>query len=304
MILPASITIFGEVLFDCFPDGTQVLGGAPFNVAWHLKAFGQSPQFISRIGRDTEGDRILEAMNGWGIDHTWLQIDPCYPTGKVVISFVDNEPTYDIVSASAFDFIQSQELALQATTGILYHGSLALRSPASASALRALKEAHRGKIFVDVNLRSPWWSLRALQSLLDDADYVKLNEEELGLISQDLSVQSDAVGYSELMPLIESVALHHSIEILIVTRGSQGAVLYHDGQMFTVEPALQPAVVDTVGAGDGFGAVMLLGLHEQWPISVSLRRANTFASFLVTRRGATIADPAVYQTILQSWMAD
>jgi len=221
-----------------------------------------------------------------------------------VISFPDTEPEYEIVAASAYDFIQSQELALQATSGILYHGSLALRSPASASALRTLKDVHRGQIFIDVNLRSPWWSLQSLQSLLEEADYVKLNEEELRLVSQDLSAQSDANDLAGLTALIVSFALHHSIEILIVTRGSRGAVLYHDGMMFTVEPALQPAVVDTVGAGDGFGAVMLLGLHLQWPIPVSLRRANGFASFLVTRRGATIADPAVYQTILQSWMVD
>ncbi|MDA1342582.1 MAG: carbohydrate kinase, partial [Proteobacteria bacterium] len=39
-----AITVFGEVLFDHFPDGTKVLGGAPFNVAWHLQVFGQQPQ--------------------------------------------------------------------------------------------------------------------------------------------------------------------------------------------------------------------------------------------------------------------
>ena len=44
--------VFGEVLWDCFPDGQQVLGGAPFNVAWHLHAFGISPLFVSRVGQD------------------------------------------------------------------------------------------------------------------------------------------------------------------------------------------------------------------------------------------------------------
>ena len=44
--------VFGEVLFDCFADGTRVLGGAPFNVAWHLQAFGEAPLFVSRVGDD------------------------------------------------------------------------------------------------------------------------------------------------------------------------------------------------------------------------------------------------------------
>jgi sugar/nucleoside kinase (ribokinase family) len=54
--------IFGEVLFDHFPDGKRVLGGAPFNVAWHLQAFGEAPRFISRVGDDAEGDEIRTAM--------------------------------------------------------------------------------------------------------------------------------------------------------------------------------------------------------------------------------------------------
>ncbi|MBA1332725.1 carbohydrate kinase, partial [Candidatus Endoriftia persephone str. Guaymas] len=47
--------IFGEVLFDCFEDGSRVLGGAPFNVAWHLQALGAAPLFISRVGDDSLG---------------------------------------------------------------------------------------------------------------------------------------------------------------------------------------------------------------------------------------------------------
>ena len=39
--------VFGEVLFDIFPDGAKHLGGAPFNVAWHLQAFGDQPLFLS-----------------------------------------------------------------------------------------------------------------------------------------------------------------------------------------------------------------------------------------------------------------
>lgn len=52
--------IFGEVLFDHFPDGSRVLGGAPFNVAWHTQAFGLAPCFISRIGNDPAGYEITK----------------------------------------------------------------------------------------------------------------------------------------------------------------------------------------------------------------------------------------------------
>ena len=73
--------LIGEVLFDCFPDGSRVLGGAPFNVAWHLQAFGLDPLLISRVGADQAGDEVLAAMESWGMDRTGVQRDEELPTG-------------------------------------------------------------------------------------------------------------------------------------------------------------------------------------------------------------------------------
>ena len=56
-----TVVIFGEVLFDDFPDGA-VLGGAPFNVAWHLQAFGLHPVVISRTGNDAQRDQMRPAQ--------------------------------------------------------------------------------------------------------------------------------------------------------------------------------------------------------------------------------------------------
>ena len=79
--------IFGEVLFDRFPDGSAVLGGAPFNVAWNLQAFGQAPLLISRVGQDALGEQIRETMTDWSMDTSCLQSDMSHPTGIVDISF-------------------------------------------------------------------------------------------------------------------------------------------------------------------------------------------------------------------------
>ena len=72
--------VFGEVLFDCFPDGAEVLGGAPFNVAWHLQGFGQEPLFVSRIGDDIRGNQIRAAMSDWGMSLSGLQLDTSHAT--------------------------------------------------------------------------------------------------------------------------------------------------------------------------------------------------------------------------------
>ena len=69
-----------------FSGRQRVLGGAPFNVAWHLQAFGQSPHFISRVGDDAAGETIRNAMHEWGMDMRGLQTDPERPTGRVEVS--------------------------------------------------------------------------------------------------------------------------------------------------------------------------------------------------------------------------
>ena len=68
--------LLGEVLYDCFEeDGSRTLGGAPFNVAWHLQGFGQNPVFISRVGDDDAGRNIRASMQQWGMDLSGLQLD-------------------------------------------------------------------------------------------------------------------------------------------------------------------------------------------------------------------------------------
>ena len=123
------LCIFGEVLFDHFPAGERVLGGAPFNVAWHLQAFAQSPVFISRIGDDAEGQTIRDAMQQWGMTTDALQLDTGLPTGRVNVSIHNNEPTYDIVENCAYDAIVPISEDIQCR--LLYHGSLALRETVS-----------------------------------------------------------------------------------------------------------------------------------------------------------------------------
>ncbi len=97
--------IFGEVLFDVMPDGTRVLGGAPFNVAWHLEAFGLRPLMITRVGVDESGDEVLTAMASWGMDTSGVQRDDTYPTGRVEVDLDDGEPTFHILPDQAYDHL-------------------------------------------------------------------------------------------------------------------------------------------------------------------------------------------------------
>lgn len=286
-----AVTVFGEVLFDHFPDDHRVLGGAPFNVAWHLHAFDQRPHFISRIGHDHQGDDVLATMRNWGMDISSIQRDHHHPTGQVAVDIVDGEPHYDIVAEQAYDYI---EAGLEPPTrGVLYHGSLALRHSISRSALENLKNHHRGQIFLDVNLRSPWWQVTDLVQWLSAADWVKLNLDEFQLLGGSRF---------HLAREMENFLKRYELEGLIVTLGEDGAhALTYHGEHQSVAPPHVDNVIDTVGAGDAFSAVALLGLLYQWPLRTLLDRAQSFASAVVQHRGATIADTGLYRHFKDQW---
>ena len=182
------------------------------------------------------------------------------------------------------------------TQGILYHGSLAVRNPVARAALQAIKARHQGKIFIDVNLRPPWWEPSTLLPLLDDADWVKLNEDELAV----LCPESDGLEAAML-----AFCAQFDLETLVVTRGEKGAVACDKQQRFvSVKPPETIAVVDTVGAGDAFAAVLLLGLSKKWSLEATLERAQAFACAVVGRRGATVADREFYRAFNEQWGRD
>ncbi|MGB5669930.1 MAG: carbohydrate kinase [Sedimenticolaceae bacterium] len=285
------LCIFGEVLFDHFADGARVLGGAPFNVAWHLQAFGQAPHFVSRVGNDPEGGSIRAAMADWGMDTSGLQTDPAHPTGRVEVRFVDGEPTYDIVHPCAYDAIEP--LPGSAGCNLLYHGSLGLREPRSRHTLQQLLDCNPATVFVDVNLRPPWWQREQVLNMLRTAHWVKLNTDELARLSG--SGPGDAPSPTEFLD-------RHQLKGLLLTHGARGAELFTAaGDHFTVQPDRDIEVMDTVGAGDAFASVMILGLANEWPLDLTLQRAQTFASRIVGNRGATVSDATFYQSFAKQW---
>ena len=284
--------VFGEVLFDCFPDGSRVLGGAPFNVAWHCQAFGLQPLFISRVGDDPLGLEVKSAMLDWGMDTSGLQIDPSHATGIVDVSFDGGEPSYDIVENSAWDFIDHQAMPKIDQHSILYHGSLALRNPLAANSLTKLKQQCSKSIFIDVNLRPPWWDQPLIENIIHTGKWLKLNVDELALIVPNEKNTKARIRY---------LFSHLDVELIIVTQGDAGAIAESYNEWCSVHPDNTSDVVDTVGAGDAFSSVLLLGLHKAWSLQEILNRAQQFASAVVGQRGATTQDKTFYKSFIKAW---
>ena len=283
--------IFGEVLFDHFPDGRRVLGGAPFNVAWHLQAFGEAPLLVSRIGDDPEGEAVAGAMSDWRLDRDGLQVDPRLPTGRVEVSIESGEPSYEIVHPSAWDAIEPREPGNRCS--LLYHGTLALRDERSRQAWQTLRRGQPSIVFVDVNLRPPWWRKENALRAVAGANWVKLNRHELGELAPP-GVPADEQPQAFLA--------HHGLTGLVLTDGAHGAgILTAHGEHWKARPAANVPVVDTVGAGDALAAVVILGLLRGWPLGVTLERAQSFASAIVGRRGATVPERDFYGDFLERW---
>jgi fructokinase len=287
--------IYGEVLFDCFPDGHSVLGGAPFNVAWHLHGLGLKPQLLSSVGNDARGKAVLQTMAEWGMDTSGVQVSEQYPTGQVAVSLDQGQPSYDIVTAQAYDHILSEQALAQAADNapaLIYHGSLALREATSRHTLDALLQATASPVFLDLNLRAPWWQPSLVDNILQRATWVKLNDEELCQITGNrLSADADLQVYAR------ELLQQYGLQRVIVTRGEHGAfIVSHDG-VIEGKPVPVSRLMDTVGAGDAFSAITIAGLLRDWPLQLTLDRALAFASVVCQQRGATAQDASLYVSI-------
>lgn len=280
--------IFGEALYDCFDSGERILGGAPFNIAWHLQALGDAPYFISKVGQDPLGEQIIDQACQWGMTTESLQTDPEHPTGQVTISIIDGEPQYDICENSAYDFIDEVTQANCPTKGLFYHGSLALRNPHARQTFETLINKGQYDLFMDVNLRDPWWQKQSILQWIAQAHWVKINHHELHRLGfSDPTIQNAMQDFQQRFPNTQ----------LIVTRGEAGTiVLTETGQFFEHTPTKINQIIDTVGAGDAFTAVFIHGLICNWSIEKTLAIAQSFASQIIGIRGAISTDPQFYKT--------
>ena len=290
--------VFGEVLFDKFPEGVEVLGGAPFNVAWHLQGFGCAPFFVSRIGHDSCGEQILQAMQQWGLLTSGVQLDDVYPTGTVQVEIKNNQPHFSILPDQAYDYIDSTVVLAAIKTfpaPLLYHGSLIARNTTSRQALQDLRDASDLPVFIDVNLRTPWWDRELVIQTMRGASWVKLNSDELALLVEQ------QIDPDNLVSIAQQVRSEFALNMLIVTLGAQGAMIATAAATYQEAPPQLPTFVDSVGAGDAFSAVTVYGLIQRWSTQVILRRAMQFAAQICAQRGATVNDPDFYYNTMAAW---
>lgn len=298
---PPSPVIFGEMLFDRFADGSAVLGGAAFNVAWHLKGFDLEPLLISAVGNDPAGEQALAAMRQWGMNCRGIQTVTSSPTGSVNVSLTNDEPQFEIVENQAYDFIDDQQ-AQQAITSLpcpslLYHGTLGIRHAVSYAALNQLRSNLTLPFYFDINLRPPWYCEGVIEEALQQASWLKVNEHEFQQLRHLLKLSDDDAQAAL------ALQARYKLKSLLITQGAAGA------SGITAEGVIKQGsdqvatIVDTVGAGDVFSAVVIYGLSVGWQWPEIIKRATAFASAICGERGGVFKSKQDYDYFLQQWQA-
>lgn len=274
------VICFGETLWDMLPSGKQA-GGAPMNVAYHLQQLGKSPAVISRVGNDALGQQLLQTLQSKNVCTEYVQVDNSKKTSVVTATPKNGlEMVYSIVEDIAWDYIEfnSKNKNLVKQAGYFVYGSLAARNKKSFQTLFSLLEAANKKV-LDVNLRAPFYTRKLLEMLLQKANIVKLNIDELQLLA---GWYAALPAPQDQMKLLKD---KFSLESIIVTFGANGAMVNRADEWCCCE-GLSVEVSDTIGSGDAFLAGLLSGFIDGADTEKALHFANRLAAFVATQKGA------------------
>ncbi|MBR5154294.1 MAG: carbohydrate kinase [Alphaproteobacteria bacterium] len=177
----------GEVLYDILPDSRK-LGGAPSDFLCYAEKHGADVSLISAIGADDLGREVVSELNKFNINPV-LAVTP-YPTGRVLIFKNGDSCVAHILENAAWDYIPYTNAAEECVkkADAIYFGTLALRRSYSMSTiLDLIDEATKAVYkFFDINLRQTYYSKDIILKLLERANILRLNSEELKVLKNML----------------------------------------------------------------------------------------------------------------------
>nr|WP_269750869.1 carbohydrate kinase [Desulfosalsimonas propionicica] len=293
------ILVIGEILVDIFPQYRRI-GGAPFNFSYHLQQMGLPVCFISRIGQDPIGKEISDFLWQNKFDAGHIQSDSRHPTGKVMVHPQQGgSHNFEIITNTAYDHIQlpeSPEDAKNQSPKLIYFGTLVQRTPKMAARMQQFLD-NRGdwsKCFCDVNLRPGCYSSETVLASIARADILKINDEELKQVREMTGRHAESED-----DFIDWLMKTHDIEMVSLTMGEQGSRLYTPGFCHETRVPDKGPVVDTVGAGDAYAAVVALGYLKNWSPDHILEQAAAFAARICQIQGAIPENRDFYLPLLQ-----
>ncbi len=278
-----SVVSYGEVLFDVFGE-TKKIGGAPLNIALRAASYGFPVAMISAVGNDEDGKELLDYAKQNNVKTNAIQVSSEYETGIVQVHLNERgSATYDIRFPSAWDHIAVDKQVTDTVkdADVFFYGSLACRNDISKKTLFSLLESNESmfKVF-DVNLRKPFYNIELLKSLMNEADFIKFNDEEILEIAAALGYDSE-----DLEANISFIAKRTDTKHICVTLGKHGSILLWNDALYR-HSGYQVDVVDTVGAGDSFLASLITGLLSGREADEALDFASAVGALVAGSSGA------------------
>lgn len=274
---------FGEILWDCYPD-KKYIGGAPLNFASHLAMHGEEVYALSAVGADSLGAEAKKIAEERKISSKYISVLSDKPTGKCVVTLDKNSvPEYNLLSDTAYDYISCDDIADE--YDVLYFGTLALRSEYNRNSLgKLLCEKSFKEIFVDVNLRKPFYTAETVKFAVQNATILKISLEELAETETLLGIRhfDDYKAFAK-----ELAKRYEALRCIIITCGADGAYALDCTCGEEYSCAGKPTVsVSTVGAGDSFSAAFLSLYMKKHGISECLEYAAELAAYVVSNYDA------------------
>ncbi|XP_048322083.1 probable fructokinase-7 isoform X1 [Ziziphus jujuba] len=318
------VVCFGEMLIDFVPTVSGVslaeaeafkkaAGGAPANVAVGIARLGGSAAFIGKVGEDEFGYMLADILKQNNVDNSGMRFDPHARTALAFVTLTkegDREFMF-YRNPSADMLLQDKELDenLIKKGCIFHYGSISLiEEPCRSAHMAAMDIAKKAGCILsyDPNLRLPLWpsedsARKGIMSIWDQADFVKVSEDEIKFLTEGDDPYDDKV-------VMEKLFRPH-MKLLLVTEGNNGCRYYT--QEFKGRVAgVKVDAVDTTGAGDAFVAGILWNLasdlnlyKNESRLKEALLFANACGAITVTGMGAIPALPtkdAVHQILGKS----
>jgi fructokinase len=266
------IVVGGEALVDLVDDSGSrraVAGGGPFNTAVAFGRLNVPVAFLGAISRDAYGEILTQLLHDAGVD-TSLEHRSDLPTPQATVHHGDdgrNSYTFSIAGTAFTDLSAELLPPLPASAWAIHVGTLALAVDPPADAYEALVDREAGGrcIILDPNVRPAIFGdadayRPRFERLARLADIVKLSDDDAAWIYPDLPI-------AEVAELI----LGFGPRLVALTCGANGAVAR--SRVAAVDaPGIPVRVVDTVGAGDCFGAAFVAALVDEHALGPGLDR--------------------------------
>ena len=305
------VVALGELLIDFTENGESTQGnplleanpgGAPCNVLAMLNNLGKKTAFIGKVGKDSFGDMLTEAVKESGTDvtnlvkdekvHTTLAFVHTLPGGDREFSFYRN-PGADMMLTKD----EVMEDIIKA--GRIFHfGTLSSTHEGVREATRyAIDVAKENGLLIsfDPNLREPLWdsledARKEIEYGLSKCDILKISDNEMEFMT----------GTTDYTKGVEILRESYNISLIFVTLGKEGSRAYYKDMVVEVKPFLQEGTIETTGAGDTFEGCSLnyildhgLDNLTEENLKELLTFSNAGASIITTRKGALRVMPTV-----------